>query len=432
MSSTSDRAYVWTWLPGRVDPVPAGLLRATVDRRLAFAYGERYLDRADAVPLYGLPLRSGYVDPPDGWSVPPAVADASPGRWGRRVIMDRLLHRTGGGGPTDGPDALTVLLESGSDRAGALDFQHSAEHYVARGATTSLADAYRAAWALESGQTLPDELRDALTSSTGLGGSRPKVALRVQGREMIATFARPDDLVPVVRAEGLAIELARRAGLDVPLSMVTRAAGRDVLLVHRFDRSDDGARRTVVSALTLSGEPEAGAHLVTYGMLRDALLRQGDDPRSSARLFERIAFRMLVGSADDHARNHAVFWDGRRLELTPAFGLRPSARAGADAAPVLAYTDAGDRTPRVTALVRAAHEYGLTRREADEIVDRLVATVHDEWDDAADTARLTQAERDFLHGRQFLDPDVLDRHPGTRAASTAPSAFEANHSRASR
>lgn len=52
--------------------------------------------------------------------------------WGRRVIVQRLLHRSGSQVDTAELDELTYLLESGSDRIGALDFQLSATEYIPR------------------------------------------------------------------------------------------------------------------------------------------------------------------------------------------------------------------------------------------------------------------------------------------------------------
>jgi len=45
-------------------------------------------------------------------------------------------------------------------------------------------------------------------------------------------------------------------------------------------------------------------------------------------LFARITFNILTGNNDDHARNHAAFWDGVDLTLTPAFDICPTPRAG--------------------------------------------------------------------------------------------------------
>lgn len=408
MSSTSDLAYVWAWLPGQTEPVAVGLLRRGPDGRLSFAYGRRYLASPGAVALYGLPFTDGYTAPPDGWVVAPSIRDAAPDAWGRRVLMDRLMHRRGRNVDTDDLDEMTYLLESASNRVGALDFQRSAEQYVPRGDShADLAKVYDAATALEAGRDLSPDLRAALDSGTGIGGARPKAYLRYEGRESIVKLAVSDDPFPVVKAEGAAVELARRAGIDVPAARVIRVSGRYALAADRFDRTGTGARRMVVTALTFTGLREAEARYVTYGDIREALAREGTGDAIGPMLFERIAFNMLISNTDDHARNHAAFWDGEHLSLTPAYDLSPSSRSGETAHVALAYSAAGDREANVARLVSVAHQYHLDRPRAEDIVGHLVTTIEEDWHDAADLAELTAAERDFLWRRQFLNPGAL-------------------------
>ena len=362
----------------------------------------------DAVALYGLPLTDGYVAPPDGWAVAPSIRDAAPDAWGRRVLMDRLMHRRGRDVDTDDLDEMTYLLESASNRVGGLDFQRSAVRYVARGDShADLAQVYDAATALEAGKELSLDLRAALDSGTGIGGARPKAYLRYEGRESIVKFAASDDPFPVVKAEGAAVELARRAGIEVPVARVIRVSGRYALAADRFDRTDTGARRMVVTALTFTGLREAEARYVTYGDIHETLARQGSGDAVGPVLFERIAFNMLISNTDDHARNHAAFWDGKHLSLTPAYDLSPSSRSGETANVALAYSAAGDREANVARLLDVAHEYRLDRPRAEDIIGNLVATVEKHWRDAADHAELTAAERDFLWRRQFLNPGAL-------------------------
>lgn len=38
-------------------------------------------------------------------------------------------------------------------------------------------------------------------------------------------------------------------------------------------------------------------------------------------LYGRLVFNILCGNSDDHARNHAGFWDGEHLTLTPAYDI---------------------------------------------------------------------------------------------------------------
>ena len=60
-------AYVWIWLPESADPVVAGRLDKRADRYV-FAYGRSYLDRPNAVAIYGpeLPLDNFEHDSLDG------------------------------------------------------------------------------------------------------------------------------------------------------------------------------------------------------------------------------------------------------------------------------------------------------------------------------------------------------------------------------
>jgi serine/threonine-protein kinase HipA len=56
----------------------------------------------------------------------------------------------------------------------------------------------------------------------------------------------------VVQAEYCAMELARRASLEVAPVKLVRALGRQALLVERFDRvPGTQRRRALVSALTM-------------------------------------------------------------------------------------------------------------------------------------------------------------------------------------
>ena len=119
-----DEAYVWTWLPGETRPVVAGRL-ALVDDKLVFNYGRSYLARPNAIALYEpeLPLTAGALPLLNGLWIPNCIRDAAPDAWGRRVLINRKLGARGAQIDTTELTELTYLLESGSDRPGAIDFQ---------------------------------------------------------------------------------------------------------------------------------------------------------------------------------------------------------------------------------------------------------------------------------------------------------------------
>ncbi len=171
-----NHAFVWVWRPGETEPVVAGRVDQERDR-LLFTYGRSYLERLPAFPLYlpELPLRRGVHEPLPGLSVAGCLRDAAPDAWGRRIINRRLLGRehTAGAELND----LTYMIESGSDRIGALDFQASATEYVPRTEHNATLDALQeAAERIEKDLPLPPDLDQAILhtraalASAALGG----------------------------------------------------------------------------------------------------------------------------------------------------------------------------------------------------------------------------------------------------------------------
>ena len=126
-------AYVWIWLPGRTEPVVAGRLAREGDIHI-FNYGRSYLERADAILLYlpDLPLQRGALAPLAPLDMAGALRDGAPDAWGRRVIINRLMGFQGTSAHDIEFDELTYLLNSASDRIGALDFQASPDRYEPR------------------------------------------------------------------------------------------------------------------------------------------------------------------------------------------------------------------------------------------------------------------------------------------------------------
>ena len=412
IGSAPREAYVWTWLQDRAEPVVAGRL-ATTPQGLQFNYGRSYLARDDKLPLYlpELPLQPGLLPLPTGLSMPGCLRDAAPDAWGRRVILNRLLGRAGRDADTTVLDELSYLLQSGSDRIGALDFQASATQYSRRdGGEASREELLESAARVEQGLPLSPALAQAIQHGTEIGGARPKATLDGDGRKWIAKFSSSTDVIPVVKAEFVAMRLAALAGLSVAPVRLEQAAGKDVLLVERFDRERHGShwrRRALVSALTLLGLDEMMAAYASYEDLADLIRHRFIEPRATLReLFARLVFNILCGNTDDHARNHAAFWDGRQLALTPAFDICPQPRAGQEATQAMKIL--GDnRFSRLSVCVDAAARFQLSGDDARSIIDAQLQALRRHWPSVCDEARLGEAERYAFWGRQFLNPFAL-------------------------
>lgn len=409
IDSKYSEAYVWIWLPNATQPVVAGRLSAQ-GQQLVFNYGRSYLAREIAIPLYEpeLPLRPGVQPLLPGLSMPSCIRDASPDAWGRRVLINRKL----GTKVTDSSlfelSEMTYLLESGSDRIGALDFQKSPTQYVPRHTQQpTLEELLTAAEKVESGVPLSPELDQALLHGTSLGGARPKVLLNDGEYKYIAKFSASNDLFSVVKAEFIAMRLAKKVGLDVAPVHLRRALGKDVLLIERFDRgSSEGKwyRRAMVSALTMLELDEMMAAYASYEKLTEIIRHRFSHPKATLReLYSRIVFNILCGNTDDHARNHAAFWDGQQLALTPAYDICPQSRTGQQASQAMLIRD-NDRTSQVATCINAASLFLLNQNEAINIVNHQVKIIENEWQAVCDEASLSKVDQTLFWRRQFLNP----------------------------
>jgi serine/threonine-protein kinase HipA len=168
----------------------------------------------------------------------------------------------------------------------------------------------------------------------------------------------------------------------------------------------------VVSALTLLELDELMAVYASYEDLADIVRHRFSEPRATLReLFSRLVFNILCGNTDDHARNHAAFWDGRQLVLTPAYDICPQHRAGQEATQAMKIL--GDnRFSRLTVCVDAAARFQLSAADACAVIDAQLRAVNTHWRNVCDEAGLGEAERNALWGRQFLNPFALQDYHG--------------------
>jgi hypothetical protein len=107
-------------------------------------------------------------------------------------------------------DELTCLLESGSDRIGALDFQRSPTEYIPRSVNNvSMELLIESVERVEKGVPLTPELDQALFHGGSISGARPKALIQAQGKKYVAKFSSSADLYSVVKAEFVAMRPLR-------------------------------------------------------------------------------------------------------------------------------------------------------------------------------------------------------------------------------
>ena len=409
MAPIVDALDLLIWMPGQRQPVVAGQV---VDKTnvVSFRYEAGYLEQPDAISLFDLdlPLGDGQQLPQDPHRISPSLRDALPDRWGRRVIAAGLRADGIWCGAEDEIDDITLMLRTGLDRIGALGFCRPGTVLSnTETASPPLEELVRLVDIIDDGEPVPSELRPLLPHCASVGGARPKALFSdAQGRRFIAKFGMADDY-PVVQGEFVAMRLAEHAGISVAPVRIEQVDGRPVLLVRRFDRQPDPAggemRHHMVSALTWTQVGEMAARHISYPQLA-AIMDAGfaDPARDKAEMFARILFNILVGNTDDHARNHAAFWDGEALRLTPAYDISPQRRSTRTANLAMALAD-GSRAATLANAAAVAPAFGISDAAFRQIVDRLVGTITSHWSAVCHEAGLSRSERERLSGCQVLN-----------------------------
>lgn len=406
---TISRCYVWKWLKESTTPVVAGVLSFD-DGQQSFAYGRSYLDREDAEPIYEaeLGLSSGTKSPIEGMQNFSCLRDASPDAWGRRVINARLLSRED---RESDLSEMDYLMNSASDRIGSLDFQESKDQYIPRETDlATLDDLFKASEIVEQGSFIPPDLDSALFHGSSIGGARPKAMVTDETAKYIAKFSASNDTYEVVKSEFVAMRLATLSGINVADIKMVQSCGKDVLLVKRFDRVkvDDGwLRKSIVSGLTVLGLDEAWASEASYtDLLEKIRLHSVDFAKNSNELFLRMAFNVLIGNTDDHARNHAFYVNGENIELTPAYDICPQNRSGGEATHGMKmYGDV--RLSQISVCINAAESFGISREDAEDMISNQITVINEKFEEICDEINVPEVTRKLLMGRVIFNPFIF-------------------------
>jgi len=418
---TSEReAYIYIQLPGTLETVPAALLRVQTlpDGTLIgrFRYGDRYLERHDAVAFdpFQLPLAKEVFDFTELNGIPGAVRDAGPDAWGRRVIESKLERS-----PADLQE-IDYLLHGPQDGAGYLSFGLKAEppapkrHY---NRTHQLADLIATAQAIEEGKRVAPHLLEQLDPGTSMGGARPKATIEDSKNLWLGKFPSKGDRCNLQRVEFATLDLARRCGLNVTQARLQSVGDSDVLMLQRFDReyTDGGYLRFgLVSGLTVldSGDSYLDRARWSYSLLADNLRRWSENPKADcAELFRRMVFNAAVTNNDDHPRNHALLRRQKGWRLSPAYDLVPTPVVSLERRDLALTVGDYGRTASIYNLVSRAGHFGLSVDEARAEIDRQVGVIR-QWRNSYFACGVSAEDIDYIAPAILPDCFFFESRPG--------------------
>jgi len=322
------------------DDVLAGTLYSHRRRGLesaTFTYTSTYLGTPGTYALDPeLPLTSGALQTRVGRALFGALTDCAPDRWGRTLLTRReaaLARADGRATRTLGE--IDYLLGVRDDlRQGALRFRAGADEFLASDDTgvpalTDLPALLDLAARADSDTADLADLQRLIRVGSSLGGARPKAhVLDNNGRIAIAKFPSANhDTWNVMAWEKVALDLAERSGIDVPPSRLLNLAGRNVLVIDRFDRTSTADRIGYVAMTMLeASDGDQRSYLEIAEVIENSSARATAELHQ---LWRRIVLSVLISNTDDHLRNHGFLHErGDVWRLAPAFDLNPNPAPG--------------------------------------------------------------------------------------------------------
>ncbi|WP_437348244.1 type II toxin-antitoxin system HipA family toxin [Qipengyuania flava] len=368
-----------------------------------FAYGRRYLERADRIPVdpVALPLHEAGTSrtfrTEEGFAVFGGIRDAAPDGWGQYLMYKAMGDRL--------PSEIDLILASGEHRVGALAFGPTPAQPEritpwgggpAPGEEFTLAELAEAAERAQHVDELDENLRALLAAGSSLGGARPKAATKIGEQPWIAKFQKRGDSFPECRVELATMRLASECGLDVPPLDFRCVLDRDIYLIERFDRIPHGnwlERRPFASGLTVLGAHESEVSSFSYADLAGAIRQFGTEVRQDLHeLFRRMLLNILVTNDDDHLRNHGFLFDGEGWRLSPLYDVVPKPQLGLERRLVLGVGPEGRAATIENALAGAA-VFDLSHDDANAIAEDMSRIVATRWEQLFTEAGISAADR---------------------------------------
>lgn len=406
----------WIGLGG---PTLMGQLTATPGRGkeiFAFEYDPAWLSSASWQQLDpSLSLYGGAQYPANKRENFSVFLDSSPDRWGRVLMRRREAQLARAEGRTE-----RRLLESDyllgvhdGHRMGALRFRVESRFLddndeLASPPWTSLRELEHASLQLER-QGVEDDpdygrwLRMLIAPGGSLGGARPKASVRDEhDRLWIAKFPSRNDEDDIGAWERVVHDLAERAGVAVPDAQLRRfasdrsgARAHHTFLTRRFDRTDDGRRIHVASAMTLLDrvDGQGAEDGVSYLELADLLMRLGSNTSADLeQLWRRIVFSMCVSNTDDHLRNHAFMLGPTGWTLSPAYDMNPDPHG----AGLTLNVSETDNAQDLDLALSVASVFRVTKKRSQEIVSEVTTSVN-QWRSVATEYGLGRPAQERVH-----------------------------------
>lgn len=347
-----------------LNDLKVGRIAMTPDVLCAFEYDPAYLTSGYSISPFNLPLKPEvFIAKRTPFNGGFGVFDDSlPDGWGN-LILDRYLRSKG----VD-PAKLTILQRLaliGNTGRGALEYRPD----YSESAKDEIIDFNKVASEAEKMLTsdYTGESLDTLYQYGGSsGGARPKVFVKIDGKEWLVKFKATIDPANVGAIEYEYSLLAKKCGINMP---ATRLFEGKYFGVERFDRIPSGKIHTVSAAGLLNADYRVPS--LDYGDLLQLCHILTKNMEEVYALFRQMVFNVAIKNRDDHAKNFSFQLIDGEWKLSPAYDLLPS--SGFNGFHTTTINNNGE--PTVDDMMAVATKIGLNKQRTTDMIQEIKTLV---------------------------------------------------------
>ena len=349
-----------------------GTLAMTADHKVAFQYGEEWLENGFPISPFSLPLKKQVFVPTKDYfdGLFGVFADSLPDNWGR-LLLNRLLREH-----KQNLDELTVLDRLaivGKSGMGALTY-YPEKSFSEQQKPVNLDEL-----AEECAKILNTEHSDKLDELYRLGGTsggaRPKIMTTIDRKDWIIKFPAHVDGKDAGKMEYDYSCCARQCGITMSeTKLFPSDVGKGYFGISRFDREADGKRLHMLTAAALLELDFEQPSLDYHSLMKLTKILTRDNKEDVENMFRRMCFNVFAHNRDDHSKNFTYLYDeiNDQWRLSPAYDLTYSNTYYGEHTTTI---DGNGRNPGRKELLAVGIAPGMRKSNCERIIDTIQACV---------------------------------------------------------
>jgi serine/threonine-protein kinase HipA len=395
---------IWRITPDK-DIIPVGSLAIKPGSLtlIEFKYFERYVqDKALPLDPQNLPLSlEKYTFEVSGRDLPGFIDDSLPDKWGEKLIALSLGKRY--------INKIDVIKKAFNMATLGDVIITPLNGVPSINTSVSLYDVEKVlsgdALNFSDHEMIIKHLPLYLAGGGSPGGARPKLLIEDRGKQWLYKFNIQNDPFDMSVAEWASLEVAKKAGLQVPKHQIVTLNGSKCFRVERFDVSPEGGRYHLLTFNSLLKDSESrDPHIASYEDITKFIRMYSNNPVTDCHLLlGQIFINSELKNTDDHLRNFSLLNKGNGWELSPVYDIVPDPTIGEYHQIQLL---SKDYLPTLEQAVEAGRALGIDAETSKQIANN-VANALAQWDEILDGTDASDA--DLVALKKIVRPELRQK-----------------------